>query len=327
MPHILLAFMVAAFWAPLALAQRDPVGEVANFNLDRNSSRTSSAVRSGTLQTVVTRPLVDADGNSSFEVMTRWDLNVSLVGRQRGERPVDVPEEYFTEEFLVRLRADQYWEAPKFKMRHEGFATVRTMDGRVWADTDKIVIYDIRDSKALGAFGDLARSVLGVALEDAPSPTIDNLVIRGNIKFGVPVLGAVKIDVSGRYNGMNIKAGADYVSPAARSSRIEFTGETLSGSPCRVLRKVNGIEIQSKERPWSLEIAAAHLGELEIGRPANAFMHFSGTKTRRGRTHFVDQWTIRTMAGRIVEVNLARDEIEDRNLRRQKILSCVELLK
>ena len=43
--------------------------------------------------------------------------------------------------------------------------------------------------------------------------TIEDMVIVAHVAENVPVLGAVKIDMSGVYQGMDVKVGGDYFAP------------------------------------------------------------------------------------------------------------------
>jgi len=223
---VLFAIVMLMIDAPMSQAEptRDPIGERANYQLDRNSQRTSSIVRSGSFVTRVADYLPDAEEGPAYNVVLDYDFNISLIGRRQGSQVVEVPAEYFTPEFLEKLRTDKDYEAPKFKIRHEGMANVRNMDGRSYDNCDTILIYDIKDVRATPLATMLA-SLAGYA-EPMPAASIENLQIRAHIKYGIPVLGAVKIDISGKYNGVSIKVGADYQVPAARGSNSAGDSET-----------------------------------------------------------------------------------------------------
>jgi hypothetical protein len=110
---------------------------------------------------------------------------------------------------MSNLRQNGTYETPDYKMRHEGYADVRNLDGSVYPNCDKILIYDVKipDKHKLeqiiyGAAG-LNPTAMG-------NPPVEDLQIRAHIYAGVPVLSAVKLDLSGVVQGMPAKAGFDY---------------------------------------------------------------------------------------------------------------------
>jgi hypothetical protein len=148
------------FLATTAMAgDRNPVGEKANYELDRNSSRTSSLIQSGSLSAEVTQHLPDADGGAAYEAKIDYQFRITLVGNRSGTEYVNAPEEYFTEQFLIDLRANGHYESPQFKIDHEGYANARTLDGRTYENCDKVKIYDI-DQGYQSTFVDLARALV-----------------------------------------------------------------------------------------------------------------------------------------------------------------------
>jgi hypothetical protein len=181
---------------------RDPTGETADYEIERNNARTSSIIRSGEMTTTVTGRSVDL--SESYDIDVDYTMQIQVIGRRSGTSTMAAPEEYFTPEFMENLRANGEYAGPSFKVRHLGYADARNMDGRFYPNCDKILIYDIEDA-SVSPLTALASSML--------SDEIDDMEIVAHIKFGVPVLGAVKLDVTGEYSGQGIKAGADYVAP------------------------------------------------------------------------------------------------------------------
>ena len=200
---------------------RNPVGEVANYKLDKNSARTSSMIKSGTMETKVTKAIPDAAEGPSYETAISYDFDIQFVGRQKGTELVAVEEEFFTEEFLQKLRTDGAYEGPDFKIKHEGYADARNLDGKFYPRCDKLLFYDIKTDKEdrSGSSSPVINLALALLSSTAdaygidPRADIEDLKIRAHVAFGIPVLGAAKIDMSGKSSGMNVKAGADYVSP------------------------------------------------------------------------------------------------------------------
>lgn len=188
--------------------ERNPVGERANYQLDRAAARTSSLIQQGTIVTSVTKHLPDHQDGASYEAQLDYDLTIRFGGRQQGNRKMALPEAYFTPEFLSDLRSNGRYESPQFKVEHLGYANARNLDGKVYENCDKIRIYDVQSPEYM-PFAQIGADILQLAT----GALIEDLVIVAHIKEGEPVLGAVKLDITGKYNGIGIKAGADYVSP------------------------------------------------------------------------------------------------------------------
>lgn len=190
---------------------RDPIGETASYVVDRAASRTSSLVLGGTLDAVVTGALPDNDP-PAYEVKLDYNFRIRFVGTQQGTEVMPFDQVYFTPEFLAQLRIDGEYHSNNFKVRHLGYGHARNMDGAYYPNCDKLLIYDV----ATAAASPLTR--LGAALVgrldhgDFAGP-IEDLEIVAHISYGQPVIGAVKLDVTGVYNGIDVKAGADYKTP------------------------------------------------------------------------------------------------------------------
>jgi len=194
-----------------ALADRNPVNESAAYSVDKDASRTSNMVQDGNLTALVSDHDANAKDGPAYKVKIDYDFDIVLAGHKQGSQIVEVPDAYFTEKFMADLRASGHYESARFKMDHEGYEDATTMDGHAYSHCDKVRIYDIKKDGAAPIF-DIARAML--APEGASlSNDIQNLEIRAHVFAGVPVLGAVKLDVSGVYSGLNVKAGADYTAP------------------------------------------------------------------------------------------------------------------
>lgn len=191
---------------------RDPIGENADYKIDRSSSRTSPMIQSGTMKASVTGYLPDHADGPSYAVKIDYTFKIQFMGTRTGSEIVSVPEVYFTPEFMQDLRANGEYVTDSFKVQHQGYADVRTMDGGIYPHCDKIRIYDVQTTAAaLTPIIDVARQLL--AHPGQPSNDFEDMEIIGHIKEGLPVLGAAKIDVSGIYQGRRVKAGADYERP------------------------------------------------------------------------------------------------------------------
>ncbi|MEY4630976.1 MAG: hypothetical protein RIQ81_1096 [Pseudomonadota bacterium] len=198
----------------MALAQ-SPVGERAHYDLDRNPARTTSMIRSGVVDVSVDAYVPGYKNGPSFESSLNYDFNIQMVGRKTGTEKVMVPAEYFSPEFMENLRATGSYTGPDFKIRHEGFLDARTIDGNLYPHCDNILIYDVNTFAAnseLSAIFRIANDLITSAAQAALGVRgdVENLQVRAAIYEGVPVLGAVKLDVSGIVSGFSFKAGGDY---------------------------------------------------------------------------------------------------------------------
>jgi len=194
------------------VAFASPVGDRAHYDLDRNPSRTSSMIMSGKVDVTVDAYVPGHKSGPAYESSMAYDFNVQMVGRKQGSQKVMVPAEYFSPEFMKNLRANGSFIGPDFKVRHEGFVDARTMDGNFYPHCDKILIYDVKTFSAEGGLFSVARDILSMAAESrlGTRQDVENLQVRAAIYEGVPVLGAVKLDVSGIVSGFNVKAGGDF---------------------------------------------------------------------------------------------------------------------
>ena len=210
-----LGMLLAFFFANSSFAQevlvRDPMGEVADYKIDRASARTTGMIQSGNMKAVVNSYLPDHADGPSYNVQIDYTLRIQFMGTRTGTQAVTVPETYFTPEFMQDLRASGEYISDSFKVQHMGYADARTLDGGVYPNCDKIRIYDVQ-TKSNGLIR-LADDILKASEGIEPTAGFEDMVIIAHIKDGLPVLGAAKIDVSGVYDGMRVKAGADYERP------------------------------------------------------------------------------------------------------------------
>jgi hypothetical protein len=190
-----------------AAYDRNPVGERADYELDRSAARTSSLIQDGTLSLYITQHLPDQQGGAAYETKLDYDFRLRYAGRQQGTKGMAVPFQFFTPEFMAELRRTGHYESASFKVDHLGYADARNLDGHLYENCDKIRIYDIEDLDA-----PFVQVAVGL-LEAAVAAPIDDFVIVAHIKEGEPVLGAVKLDIAGKYSGLNVKAGADFRTP------------------------------------------------------------------------------------------------------------------
>ena len=98
----------------------DPVGEVADYKLDRDMNRTSSVIKQGVFKAEVTDYLPDQETGPAYKIQIDYDVLIQFYGRRTGTEYVDSPEEFFTPEFMQNLRDAGEIHYPQFKIRQLG---------------------------------------------------------------------------------------------------------------------------------------------------------------------------------------------------------------
>lgn len=210
MRQMILGLVVAlsTSFSAFGVEGRDPVGEKANYQLDRNGARTTSMIQSGTALATVTEFIPDHENGPSYNVNLDYDFVVQFYGRQKGTAKWAFGQEFFDDQFIVNLRERGTFETPDYKIRHEGYADARNMDGNNYPHCDKILIYDVKIPEN-SEIARLLYASVGINPRATDKPPIEDLKIRAHLFAGIPVLGAVKLDLSGIVQGMSAKAGFD----------------------------------------------------------------------------------------------------------------------
>ena len=200
----LLSLLVLAMGGQgIVNASQSPTGEIAHYIVDSNPERTSSFIKSGAFDTRVGQFLSESIP-PSYEVTLNYFFKIKFIGEQEGIQTTKIDAAYFGETFMSDLRHNGHYETQSFKIDHLGYSDKTNLDGKFYPHCDKIKIYDIQS----GPFVWFAR---GAFSQDGS--TIENLVIVAHIFESIPVLGGAQIDMSGVYNGMDVKAGGDYITP------------------------------------------------------------------------------------------------------------------
>lgn len=191
----------------------NPVGEKANYVLDKNSARTSGIVASGTSASEVMNFQPNHAYGPSYGVDLSFDVVIKLHGPEKGTTSWILPEEFFTPKFMENLRTTGYYETPDYKIKHEGRGDTRTIDGTNYVGCDKIFIYDVKLPEDSG----LRRIVAAAAGIDPNDLDVENAIqdleLRAHVYPGIPALGAVKIDLAVKAQKVNLKFGFDYKKP------------------------------------------------------------------------------------------------------------------
>lgn len=196
-------FFLISLCSAISMATPEIVGQKARYNLDKDPKRTSSMIKNGTVDASVTQHLA-TEAPPSYEVKLDYKFNIQLIGPSEGSNLEKLDAYYFDPEFLENLRKNKFYEGTNFKAEHKGFADAKNLDGKVYKNCDVVLLYDITQVT-------LANTLFSFAANNGEE--IQDLKVLVHIYPGIPVLGGVKIDASGKYNGMNVKAGGDYISP------------------------------------------------------------------------------------------------------------------
>ncbi|NBW99559.1 hypothetical protein EBR03_08315 [bacterium] len=214
MKVLLPLFLITLLSVP-GISATDPeslIGQKAHYLLDKNPKRTTSMLKNGTFVAIIKDYHPNAEGGPAMEVDLDYEFDVQLVGKQQGVETGFFDQKYFTPEFLVELRKNGKYESENFKAIHQGYKDVKTLEGKFYAHCDVILVYDIKDSLNTPLRSGLA-GFLALLVPTEAKADIQDLKALLHVYPGLPVLSAAQIDVSGKYEGMAVKAGADYVSP------------------------------------------------------------------------------------------------------------------
>ncbi|MFM8269859.1 MAG: hypothetical protein ACKN9V_06680 [Pseudomonadota bacterium] len=213
MKQSILSFL--CFWFSVAATASDPgllVGQKANFKLDKNPKRTTSMLKDGSFLATIKNYHPNTEAGPAMEVDLDYQFDVQLMGKQTGVETGFIDYQYFTPEFLENLRKEGKYESKNFKAIHQGYKDVKTLQGKSYVHCDVILLYDIKDTLNNRLKSTLSEFLATIAQAETKSD-IQDLKVLMHVYPGIPVLGAVLMDVSGKYEGMAVKAGADYQAP------------------------------------------------------------------------------------------------------------------
>jgi hypothetical protein len=201
------------FTSSMSAVFANPVGEKANYVLDKSSGRTSGMVASGTAATLVKDFQPGHPSGPSYGVDISFDVMIKLHGREQGTTNWIVPESFFTPKFMEDLRATGHYESSDYKMKYEGRADATTLDGTKYVGCDKVYFYDVKIPADSGLRSMIA-ATMGLENDDVEvENAIQNLELRAHMYPGIPALTAVKLDLAVKSQGVNLKFGFDYKKP------------------------------------------------------------------------------------------------------------------
>lgn len=200
-----MKILLLLFTTTLTLFANNPLGQTADYTIDRDPARTSSIVKSGTVHASVPHYLENAESGPSYQVNLDYAFNMGFLGQYEGTEETVIEKEFFTTEFIEKLRKSGTYKGKYFTAHHQGFADAKNMDGKFYPHCDKVLLTDL---KKPGSFSFIKALLSHIAVGERGN--IEDLKALAHISLGVPVIGAVKLDVSGLYEGIAVKAGGDY---------------------------------------------------------------------------------------------------------------------
>lgn len=213
---VLLAGAISVLLSVSAFA-RVPTSEVANYKLDKRGDRSSRIIKSGVLKLTGGEHTPKQGTQGTYKVALEYDLKVILIGSMKDKKIFQAPAEFFTPEYMQRLRKEKQIDAGAFKLKHLAIEDVETHAGVRYASCDKVLAYDVKMDQT-PAFDSLINETFAALylVQHPEEPKFDYAMAEDfkllmYISQEIPVLGAAKIDVSAVVRGMNVKAGFDYV--------------------------------------------------------------------------------------------------------------------
>lgn len=190
----------------LSLFAQKPLGEEANYRIDKNAKRTSSMIQKGTALATVPEYLEKTPNGPSFRVDLAYDFDLGFWGKYNGTQSTVIEEEFFRESFLEEIRQKGSYQGKYFNAKHNGYADAKNLDGKFYPHCDLLLLTDLKKPEDLWLVQDGFTSPLKRRRGE-----LKDMKLLLHISAEVPVLWAAKLDLSGNYQGMPVKAGGDYI--------------------------------------------------------------------------------------------------------------------
>ncbi len=191
----LFAALACPFILPTPAGATDPVGESGVWELDWTNGRTSRYVASGGATAAITEFLPDLPAGPAYNVRLEYDLTIYVHGNEHSTLDIALSSDFFTPEFLARLRAEKTWVGPQFTIDYLGRRDATNLDGAVYTDCDYLYFHDISMGGA---------SPSGERMIEAK-----DLKMWAHLKEGVSMLGVTKLDLFATMYGLPIRLGYD----------------------------------------------------------------------------------------------------------------------
>ncbi len=191
-------------------ASQNPVGERAGYILNDSSSRTSWIVKDGSADLIVKEYRNDDELGEGYVVEVKYTLEVRFKGTREGSIGLFVPGLLFEETFVNELKDDHPMSFGSFDIDYLGQTGAKDAQDNWYDQCAMTRIYNIDPDYDPINDGMAQASILwtehvGFDLD------IKDLEIQVTVHNDVPVLGGVQLDFSGVSNGMNVRAGFDFI--------------------------------------------------------------------------------------------------------------------
>jgi hypothetical protein len=187
----------------------DPQGENASYILNKDRERTSWLIKSGTGTALVGEKVDHEELGPCYEVSIEYEFDVRFIGKNKGTIGLLVPERVFLPTFYSQLREDQSYSFGSFDVEHLGVTDAKDADDNYYEICDEIKIFNIDKDYQPISLNENNTKIIWFKSEGILNE-VENLEIKMRVDESLPVLGSVQIDVSGRAQGTNFKAGMDF---------------------------------------------------------------------------------------------------------------------
>lgn len=187
----------------------EPIGEIAEYNLNGSSDRTSWLIRSGEGKATVAEYRDHETLGPSYVVSIDYSFEVRFMGRKSGNIGLLVPVAMFEDQFYDDLKNTHPVDLGAFNVDYEGMSSARDNENNAYNECMMIRLFDI-DPSYKPLVGPTPTTTLLWHNSSGPG-SIEDLELNLKTHATVPVLRAVQIDISGKARGFDFYAGLDYL--------------------------------------------------------------------------------------------------------------------
>ena len=189
MKTFLLFFLLVLPVVTLAAPTEDPLGQTAEYKLNRDKSRTTQMIRSGSLKVEVSDYFEQEAYGWVYRTIFSLEMKIAIVGRKTGRESILLEEYYFTPEYWDKLRKTKKVVLGTLTTHHLGW---------------------VANGKYRGC--DIVRFTDMVTETNSGGMDISDMEFQSFICEGSKGLGASTIDIEGKApTGMKFRAGFDLV--------------------------------------------------------------------------------------------------------------------
>lgn len=123
MNTFLLFFLLLFPAVLLGAPTEDPLGQTADYTLNRDRDRTTQMIRSGSLQVKVTDFFEHETYGWVYRAIFDLEMKIAIVGRKIGKESILLEKYYFTPEYWDELRKHKKVELETLTTHHLGWVT------------------------------------------------------------------------------------------------------------------------------------------------------------------------------------------------------------